>query len=70
MCDPWDSQEDEKMQCSIAFSFDFLIRNENIVFEEHKQMPFKIILHVGLVTRPQNWVVNIEEIMSLSNSYK
>ena len=36
--DPWDSQGDEKMKfpLSIALSFDFLIRNENIISEEHK----------------------------------
>ena len=33
MCDPWDSHGDEKnvVSISIAFSFDFLIRNENII---------------------------------------
>ena len=36
MRDPWDSEGDEKMQFSIAFSFDFLITNENSVFKEHK----------------------------------
>ena len=36
--DPWDSQGDEKnaISASIAFSFDFLIRNENMISEEHK----------------------------------
>ena len=38
MFDTWDSQGDEKnaISISIAFSFDFLIRNENIISEEHK----------------------------------
>ena len=38
MCDPWDSQENEKVQISIsiAFCLDFLIRNENITSEERK----------------------------------
>ena len=38
MCDPWDTQGDEKnaTSISIAFSFDFLIRNENIISKEHK----------------------------------
>ena len=38
MCDPWDSQGDEKnaISISIAFCLDFLIRNENISSEECK----------------------------------
>ena len=38
MCDPWDSQGDEKMQflLLLLFCFDFLIRNENITSEECK----------------------------------
>ena len=38
MCDPWDTQGDEKnaSSISIVFSFDFLLRNENIIPEEHK----------------------------------
>ena len=38
MCNPWDSQEDEKnaTSISIAFCLDFLIRNENITFEDCK----------------------------------
>ena len=37
-CDPWDSQGDEKnaISISIAFCLDFLIRKENITFEECK----------------------------------
>ena len=38
MCDPWDSQGDEKnpVSISIAFCLDFLIRNQNITSEECK----------------------------------
>ena len=38
MCDPWDSQGDEKnaVSFSIAFCLDVLIRNENITSEECK----------------------------------
>ena len=38
MCDPWDSQGDEKnaVSISIAFCLDFLIRNEIITSEECK----------------------------------
>ena len=36
MCDPWDSQGDEKnaISISIAFCLEFFIRNENITSEE------------------------------------
>ena len=38
MCDPWDSQADEKnaISISIAFCLDFLIRNENTIPEKCK----------------------------------
>ena len=38
MCDPLDSQEDEKnaISISIAFCLDFFIRNDNITSEECK----------------------------------
>ena len=36
MCVPWDFQGNEKKDISIAFCLDFLIRNENITFEECK----------------------------------
>ena len=37
MCDPWDSQGNEKRQyISIASCLDVLIRNENITSEECK----------------------------------
>ena len=38
ICDPWDSQRNEKnaISISIAFCLDFLIRNEHITFEECK----------------------------------
>ena len=38
MCDPWDSQGDEKnaISISIAFCLDVLIGNQNITFEECK----------------------------------
>ena len=38
MCDPWDSQGNEKnaISISIAFFLDFLIRNESITSEECK----------------------------------
>ena len=38
MCDPWDSQGNEKnaVTISTAFCLDFLIRNENITSEECK----------------------------------
>ena len=38
MCDPWDSQGNEKnaVSISIAFCHDFLIRNGNITSEECK----------------------------------
>ena len=38
MCDPWDSQGNEKKSAfiSIAFCLDFFTRNENITFEECK----------------------------------
>ena len=59
MCDPWDSQWDEKMQFLflLLFALTFLIRNENIASEECKaKKPFEIILHVGRVTGLQSWV--------------
>ena len=39
MCDPWDSQGDEKnaVSISIGFCLDFLFRNENITSENVKQ---------------------------------
>ena len=39
MCDLWDLQGNEKnaISISIAFRFDFLIRNENITSEECKK---------------------------------
>ena len=42
MCDPWDSQGDEKNAISIstAFCLDFLTRNENITSEECKTKTF------------------------------
>ena len=49
MCNPWDSQGNEKnaVSISIAFSLDFLIRKKNIISEEQKtEKPFQIILHV------------------------
>ena len=49
-CYPWDSQEIGKDAVSIfiAFSLDFLIRNEDITSEECKtKKPFEIILDVG-----------------------
>ena len=58
MCDPWDSQGNEKkMQFLflLPFCLDILIRNENITSEECKKTPFEIILHVGRVTSLQNW---------------
>ena len=38
LCDPWDSQGDEKnvISISIAFCLDFLIRNKNITYEKCK----------------------------------
>ena len=33
MCDPWDSQGDEKCKFQL---YCFLIKNENIISEEHK----------------------------------
>ena len=38
MCDPWDSQGNEKhaISISIAFCLDFLIKCENIISEECK----------------------------------
>ena len=38
VCDPWDSQENEKNAVSISIKFlpDFFIRNENITSEECK----------------------------------
>ena len=38
MCDPWDSQGNEKnaVSISIAICLDFLIRNKNITSEECK----------------------------------
>ena len=38
MCDPWDSEGNEKMQFLflLPFALDFLIRNENITSEECK----------------------------------
>ena len=42
---------------SIAFCFDFLIRNEDITSEEFKtNKPFEIILHVERATSLQSWV--------------
>ena len=59
MCDPWDSQGNEKnaVSISIAFCLDFLMKSENITSEECKtKKPFEIILHVGRVTSLQSWV--------------
>ena len=58
MCDPWDTQGDEKngISISIAFRLDFLIRNENITSEECKTKLSEIILHVGRVTSLQSWL--------------
>ena len=38
MCDPWDSQENEKMQFLflLLFALIFFTRNENITSEEYK----------------------------------
>ena len=51
MCDPWDSQRNEKkMQFLflLLFALDLLIRNENITSKECKtKRPFEMILHVG-----------------------
>ena len=60
MCDPWNSQGDEKMQFLflLIFALTFFIRNENITSEECKtKKPFQIILHVWRVTSLQSWVV-------------
>ena len=56
MCDPWDSQGNEKnaVSISIAFCLDFLIRNENITSEECKKT-FETILRV---TSLQSWKVS------------
>ena len=59
MCDPSDSQGNEKMQLSISVAscLDFLIRNENITSEKCKTKKlFEIILHVGRVKSLQSWV--------------
>ena len=59
MCDPWDSQRNEK-KCNfffIAFCLDFFIRNKYITSEECKKK-FEIILHVGRVTSLQSWKGN------------
>ena len=61
MCDPWDSQVNEKKRdlFFIAFCLDVLIRNENITSEECKtKNPFEIILHAGRVTSPTNPAYN------------
>ena len=51
MCDPWDSQGNEKrnaISISIAFSIDFLIRKENISSDERKtKNRLRIIMHVA-----------------------
>ena len=51
MCDPWDSQTDEKMPFLfiLHFALTFFIRNENITLKT-----FEIILHVGQVTSLQS----------------
>ena len=56
MCDPWDSQGNEKNAISISIAFSISIRNENITSEECEKKPFEIILHVGRVTSFQSWV--------------
>ena len=59
MCIRWDSKGNEKdaVSISIAFCFEFLIRNENITSEECRTKKlFEIILHVGRVTSLQSWV--------------
>ena len=59
MCDPWDSQGDEKklnfyFYCFLPLLF---IRNKNIASEKCKnKKPFEIILNVGRVTSLQSWV--------------
>ena len=58
MCDPWDSQRDEKMQFLflLLFALIFFIRNENITYEKCKtKKPVEIILRVGRVTSLQSW---------------
>ena len=60
MCDPRDSQGNEKnaISISIVFCLDFLIRNANIASEECKtRRPFEIILQVGRVTSLRSWRV-------------
>ena len=59
MCDPWNSQGNEKnaVSISIGFCFDFLIRNKNITSQECKtKKAFEIIFQVGRVTSLQSWV--------------
>ena len=59
MCDPWDSQGNEKntVSISIAFCLDFFIRNKNSTSEECKtKNRFETILHVRGVTSLQRWM--------------
>ena len=57
MCDPWDSQENKKIQLLFLLRcFDFLTRNEKYNFRRmENKKPFEIILDVGRVTSLQNW---------------
>ena len=69
MCDPWDSQENEKNAISIstAFCLDFLIRIENITFEECKKTVWNNIV-CRASYKPSK--LGAYKIMSLSNPYK
>ena len=58
MCDPWESQGEEKMQFLflLLFALTFFIRNENITSRGmQNKKPFEITLHVGRVTNLQRW---------------
>ena len=58
MCDPWDSQGDEKMQFLflLLFALTFLSEMKIQLPRNAKQKPFEIILRAGRVTSLQSWV--------------
>ena len=57
MCDPWDSQGNEKMQFLFLLLCALTILSEMKILlpRNAKQKPFEIILHVGQITSLQSW---------------
>ena len=58
MCDPWNSQWDEKMQFLflLLFAMPFWSEMKIQLLRMQNKKPFEIILHVGQVTSLQSWM--------------